>query len=99
MIGAVAASLRRYYPDQVHRVGNAPIALASQPPGSPSSTHMIAIRQVGQGTVIYLSPIIKDTRADVKGKTFVHIMFTRKALEWFASAVFMSNNGDDAVSQ
>ena len=38
---ADAASLRWYYPDQVHRVSSAPIAPASQPDGSPSSENAL----------------------------------------------------------
>jgi len=37
ILARFAASLRWYYPDQVHRVGTPPVAVTSQPNGSPSS--------------------------------------------------------------
>src|SRR6266487_1401240 len=44
LLAHCATSLRWYYPDQVHRVGNPPNAATSQPNGSPSSEMMLLCR-------------------------------------------------------
>ena len=62
----LAASLRWYYPDQVHRVSSTPGAATSQPFGSPSSD-IIALRQTGKCTFLLLPLLYPPGGGFVKG--------------------------------